>query len=117
MRYMSSGSCGHSIQADHTEAIVTAYGQADLLDAGPFERIPDAPYTIERDGRGTRTVPIGHKFSAEITAIVETSLGLEYTAVTDSGSLIRILPIFAVDIEPERARHYFDKGPEDAGWF
>lgn len=95
--------------------VLRAWGMLDAaegLQAAPVE--PPAQYRVEADGIGFRRVAIGHTFTATITSILETSLGEEWTAETDSGSIIRIIPIYAVTVDPRRAAVYAEPPPEVA---
>lgn len=63
----------------------------------------DGPsYAIEQSSSlGARTVPIGWKTEIEVVATTETSYGIEWTCRTTSGTLLRVIPIYRIDLAPD----------------
>jgi len=68
-----------------------------LVESPEHDRI--RTYSIETDSNvGTRTVPVGWRTGIEVISATETSYGVDYIARTDSGTLIRVVPIFRIDV-------------------
>lgn len=92
---------------DAAREVLRAWGLIDLAE-GFSQEPPAAVVSREPQYRGSefRGTVIGDTFTARVTAILETSLGLEWVAVTDSGSLLRVVPIYSATVDPARAEVY-----------
>jgi hypothetical protein len=86
---------------DAAREVLTAWGYHDAADG--LEETPAVATSREPQYRGEfAQTAIGDTFTARITAILETSLGLEWVALTDRGYLLRIVPIFSAAVDPAR---------------
>ena len=109
---------------EHEEAIdmLVAWGYSEMaaaLEEARDRRIirPHDPgaayeYTVEDQGAGVRRVPIGWRTEIEIVAIVENSLGVEWIARTESGTLIAIRPYYSIEVSEELAKEFRPNGDE-----
>ena len=103
---------------DHEEAIdmLVAWGYREMAAAlqearersiaRPHDPKAAYEYTVEDQGVGVRRVPIGWKTEIEVVGIVETSMGVEWIAKTQSGTLLSIRPYYAIEISEEMAREF-----------
>ena len=100
--------------------LLRAWGYVEAADAmeEPDQRVASdgsgLSYLIEADSNvPDRAVPVGWTTGVEIIGRVETSLGVEYLARADSGTLILMRPIYGMELSPDFQKSLSEDGKRE----